>query len=132
LPFRSRPPNAGSMRIIHSNDCIEEGAAWLGQVEPRFAAAYAMARPLKLRRFPDGFDRLLSSDREPAGLRRCRRDDLRPARRAGLYHARGGAGRARRGPSCRRPVRPEGALRQGPGGRGDRLRRPPLPLDRGR
>jgi DNA-3-methyladenine glycosylase II len=49
------------MRIIQSNDCIEEGAAWLGAREPRFAMAYAMARPLKLRRFPDGFDRLFSS-----------------------------------------------------------------------
>ncbi len=49
------------MRIIHSNDCIEEGAAWLAEREPRFGTAYAMSKPLKLRRFPDGFDRLLSS-----------------------------------------------------------------------
>ncbi len=49
------------MRIIHSNDCIEEGAAWLASREPRFGTAYALSKPLKLRRFPDGFDRLLSS-----------------------------------------------------------------------
>ncbi|WP_210526812.1 DNA-3-methyladenine glycosylase family protein [Rubellimicrobium arenae] len=49
------------MRIIQSNDCIEEGAAWLGAREPRFATAYAMAAPLPLRRYPDGFDRLLSA-----------------------------------------------------------------------
>ncbi|TNC68026.1 DNA-3-methyladenine glycosylase family protein [Rubellimicrobium roseum] len=49
------------MRIIQSNDCIEEGAAWLGTREPRFALAYEMSRPLKLRRYPDGFDRLFSA-----------------------------------------------------------------------
>lgn len=49
------------MRIIDTQACIEEGAAWLGAREPRFAMAYELAAPLKLRRFPDGFDRLLSS-----------------------------------------------------------------------
>jgi DNA-3-methyladenine glycosylase II len=49
------------MRIIHDQTCLEEGAAWLGEREPRFAMAYEMAAPLKLRRFPDGYDRLLSS-----------------------------------------------------------------------
>ena len=49
------------MRIIQTNACVEEGAAWLGQREPRFAEAYAMAAPLPLRRYRDGFDRLFSS-----------------------------------------------------------------------
>ena len=49
------------MRIIHTDACVEEGAAWLGHREPRFAQAYALAAPLPLRRFPDGFDRLLSA-----------------------------------------------------------------------
>ena len=49
------------MRIIQTIACVEEGAAWLGQQEPRFAEAYALAAPLPLRRFPDGFDRLFSS-----------------------------------------------------------------------
>ena len=49
------------MRIIHDQTCLEEGAAWLGEREPRFAMAYEIAAPLKLRRFPDGYDRLLSS-----------------------------------------------------------------------
>ncbi|TNC50449.1 DNA-3-methyladenine glycosylase 2 family protein [Rubellimicrobium rubrum] len=49
------------MRIIQSYACIEEGAAWLGALEPRFAQAYAMAAPVKLRRYPDGFDRLFSA-----------------------------------------------------------------------
>ena len=49
------------MRIIHDQTCLQEGAAWLGAREPRFAMAYEMAAPLKLRRFPDGYDRLLSS-----------------------------------------------------------------------
>ena len=49
------------MRIIHTDACVEEGAAWLGRREPRFALAYSLAAPLPLRRFPDGFDRLLSA-----------------------------------------------------------------------
>ena len=49
------------MRIIQTNACVEEGAHWLGEREPRFAEAYAMAAPLPLRRYPDGFDRLLSA-----------------------------------------------------------------------
>lgn len=49
------------MRIIHTDACVQEGAAWLGRREPRFAEAYALAAPLPLRRYPDGFDRLLSS-----------------------------------------------------------------------
>ena len=49
------------MRIIQTDACVEEGAAWLGRHEPRFAEAYAIATPLPLRRFPDGFDRLLSA-----------------------------------------------------------------------
>ena len=49
------------MRIIQTYDCIEEGALWLGEREPRFAMAYETSKPLKLRRFPDGFDRLFSS-----------------------------------------------------------------------
>lgn len=49
------------MRIIQTDACVEEGAAWLGSREPRFAEAFALAAPLPLRRFPDGFDRLLSA-----------------------------------------------------------------------
>jgi DNA-3-methyladenine glycosylase II len=49
------------MRIIQSYGCIEEGAAWLGEREPRFAMAYGMAKPVKLRRTSDGFDRLFSA-----------------------------------------------------------------------
>ncbi|MBP1804473.1 DNA-3-methyladenine glycosylase family protein [Rubellimicrobium aerolatum] len=49
------------MRIIHSDACVAEGAAWLGAREPRFATAYALAAPLPLRRTPDGFDRLFSA-----------------------------------------------------------------------
>jgi DNA-3-methyladenine glycosylase II len=49
------------MRIIHTYACIEEGAAWLGEREPRFARAYALSAPVKLRRTSDGFDRLFSA-----------------------------------------------------------------------
>jgi len=49
------------MRIIQTIACVEEGAAWLGKREPRFAEAYALAAPLPLRRTTDGFDRLFSA-----------------------------------------------------------------------
>lgn len=49
------------MRIIETPACVEEGAEWLASREPRFAEAYALAAPLPLRRFSDGFSRLLSS-----------------------------------------------------------------------
>ena len=49
------------MRIIESQACIEEGAAWLGEREPLFARAYALSAPVRLRRTSDGFDRLFSA-----------------------------------------------------------------------
>lgn len=48
-------------RIIQSNACVEEGAAWLSAREPRFAHAIDVAGPLPLRRKPDGFAELLSA-----------------------------------------------------------------------
>lgn len=52
-------PAAG--RIIHSDACVAEGAAWLAQHEPRFAQALTQCGPLPLRRRPDGFGQLLSA-----------------------------------------------------------------------
>ena len=49
------------MRIIHSDACLAEGAAWLAACEPRFAEALARLSPLPLRRTADGFDRLLAA-----------------------------------------------------------------------
>ncbi|EPX86436.1 DNA-3-methyladenine glycosylase II [Rubellimicrobium thermophilum DSM 16684] len=49
------------MRILRSDACLEEGATWLASREPRFAMAYALCRPIPLRRTGDGFARLLSS-----------------------------------------------------------------------
>lgn len=46
-------------RIIHSPDCVAEGAAWLAAREPRFAEALPLCGPLPLRREPDGFGALL-------------------------------------------------------------------------
>ena len=46
-------------RIILTDACVAEGAAWLATQEPRFAAALALTGPLPLRREADGFDRLL-------------------------------------------------------------------------
>ncbi len=57
--IRSAAPAAG--RIIHSEDCVAEGAAWLAASDPRFAAALAHCGPLPLRRKPDGFGELLSA-----------------------------------------------------------------------
>jgi len=46
-------------RIIETPDCVAEGATWLAQVEPRFAAILPLCAPLPLRRTDDGFARLL-------------------------------------------------------------------------
>ncbi len=46
-------------RIITTDDCVAEGAAWLSARDPRFAAIHAACVPLPLRRTSDGFDRLL-------------------------------------------------------------------------
>lgn len=48
-------------RILHSPECVAEGAAWLAGREPRFAAALAQTGPLPLRRQPDGFTALLDA-----------------------------------------------------------------------
>lgn len=47
------------MRIASDGD-VAQGAAWLAQVEPRFAAALARIGPLPLRLAPDGFGALLN------------------------------------------------------------------------
>lgn len=46
-------------RIIVTDACVAEGAAWLAAREPRLASALAEVGPLPLRRTSDGFDRLL-------------------------------------------------------------------------
>ncbi len=48
-------------RILHSDDCIREGADWLAKTEPRFAEALAQTGPLPLRRQADGFTALLDA-----------------------------------------------------------------------
>ncbi len=48
-------------RIIQTESCLAEGAAWLAACEPRFAHALALTGPLPLRRRADGFQALLSS-----------------------------------------------------------------------
>jgi DNA-3-methyladenine glycosylase II len=42
-------------RIIETEACVAEGAAWLATREPRFAEALALTGPLPLRRRADGF-----------------------------------------------------------------------------
>jgi DNA-3-methyladenine glycosylase II len=46
-------------RIIHSLDCVAEGAEWLSEREPAFARAVALVGALPLRREADGFAALL-------------------------------------------------------------------------
>jgi DNA-3-methyladenine glycosylase II len=46
-------------RIIHSLDCVAEGAEWLGRREPAFARALPLVGALPLRREADGFAALL-------------------------------------------------------------------------
>ena len=48
-------------RIIVSDACVAEGAAWLAEREPRFAMALSETGPLPLRRKPDGFAELVSA-----------------------------------------------------------------------
>jgi len=48
-------------RIIQTEACVAEGAAWLARAEPRFALALSLTGPLPLRRRPDGFEALLSA-----------------------------------------------------------------------
>lgn len=48
-------------RIIHSDDCVAEGAAWLAARDPRLAFALSQTGRLPLRRKPDGFAELLSA-----------------------------------------------------------------------
>lgn len=48
-------------RIIASDACVAEGAAWLAAREPRFAAALDLTGPLPLRLRPDGFGALLDA-----------------------------------------------------------------------
>lgn len=48
-------------RIIRTEDCVAEGAAWLARCEPRFAEALEVVGPLPLRRSADGFAALLSA-----------------------------------------------------------------------
>ena len=48
-------------RIIQADACVAEGAAWLAAREPRFAAALDLTGVLPLRRYPEGFARLLNA-----------------------------------------------------------------------
>ncbi|WP_050770824.1 DNA-3-methyladenine glycosylase family protein [Roseobacter sp. CCS2] len=48
-------------RIIRSDACVAEGAAWLCARDPRFAQAINDLPPLPLRLKPDGFAELLSA-----------------------------------------------------------------------
>ncbi len=48
-------------RIIQSDACVAEGAAWLATQEPRFADALAATGPLPLRRRDGGFPALLNT-----------------------------------------------------------------------
>ncbi|QYK40158.1 MAG: DNA-3-methyladenine glycosylase 2 family protein [Paracoccaceae bacterium] len=48
-------------RIIETEACVAEGAAWLAAREPRFAHAYALTGPPPLRRRPGGFAALFDA-----------------------------------------------------------------------
>ncbi len=48
-------------RIIETDACVAEGAAWLAAREPRFAAALERVGPLPLRLRGDGFEALLGA-----------------------------------------------------------------------
>jgi len=48
-------------RIIISDACVSEGAAWLAALDPRFDAALQAVGPLPLRLRPEGFAQLLNA-----------------------------------------------------------------------
>lgn len=48
-------------RIIETDACVAEGAAWLAAREPRFADALSQTGPLPLRRNSDGYATLLDA-----------------------------------------------------------------------
>lgn len=48
-------------RIIRSNDCVAEGAAYLAEIEPRFVTALKLTGTLPLRLRADGFEALLDA-----------------------------------------------------------------------
>lgn len=48
-------------RIIHSDACVAEGAAYLADIEPKFAQALHATGPLPLRLRKDGFPALLDA-----------------------------------------------------------------------
>lgn len=48
-------------RIIETDACVAEGAAWLAAKEPRFAHALDLTGPLPLRRNSDGFRAVLDA-----------------------------------------------------------------------
>lgn len=48
-------------RIIETDACVAEGAAWLATRDPRIARALDLTGPLPLRRRPDGFEALLDA-----------------------------------------------------------------------
>jgi DNA-3-methyladenine glycosylase II len=53
--------DSGVGRIIRTEHCVAEGAAWLAAREPRFAHVLTLTGPLPLRRRPDGFAQLLGA-----------------------------------------------------------------------
>ncbi|MGB5068618.1 MAG: DNA-3-methyladenine glycosylase 2 family protein [Albidovulum sp.] len=58
-PQKGRAADIG--RLVVSDDCVAEGAAWLAGREPRFADALAVTGPLPLRLRPGGFAALLNA-----------------------------------------------------------------------
>lgn len=48
-------------RLIETQECVAEGAAWLAAQDPRMARALEATGPLPLRRKPEGFEQLLNA-----------------------------------------------------------------------
>ena len=61
MPRAPKRRATGVGRLIVSDDCVAEGAAWLAVREPRFAGALAVTGPLPLRLRPEGFAALLNA-----------------------------------------------------------------------
>ena len=48
-------------RVIHGDDCVAEGAAWLAEQDPELARAHKIIGTLPLRLKPDGFETMLQA-----------------------------------------------------------------------
>ena len=58
-------------RAIQSQECINEGASFIANIEPRFKYALEVTGELPLRLSPEGFERLFRCDNKSTSKCGC-------------------------------------------------------------